>query len=104
MPADTEDGWYLKFCPDGIPMQLAMALFGHDHAHHAHLVHQGQEQVEYAQCDLAGLVNAEVAACFVPAPPVELDLAADIPVRYLRLIRRDEYPPFTARAPPHAFS
>ncbi len=48
MPASVDDGWHLKWCPDGMSTELMHALFGHAH-HHA------DESVPYKQCDLSGL-------------------------------------------------
>ncbi|MEM9620901.1 MAG: hypothetical protein AAF993_04580 [Pseudomonadota bacterium] len=49
MPASVSDGWYLKWCPDGMPAEVMHALFGHAH-HHAH-----DSDASFAQCDLSGL-------------------------------------------------
>ncbi len=48
MPTTLDDGWFLKLCPDGMPMSVMMALLGHDHHHH------GEEPSPYQQCDLGG--------------------------------------------------
>lgn len=54
MPQASSDGWLLKFCPDGIPTSVMVALFGHEHHHH-----HGADSQAYQQCDLGGGLVAE---------------------------------------------
>lgn len=34
MPSGITGGWYLELCPDGMPEQVMVAIFGEHHAHH----------------------------------------------------------------------
>ena len=54
MPASVADGWYIEFCPDGLPTPTLVALYGAHHAHHGavHHAHPGVEgSTEFYQCD-----------------------------------------------------
>ena len=62
MPADTDSGWYLKICPDGMPVAVMVAVFGDQHAHHHH--HDGghsDHSTDYQQCDLGSALAADAA-------------------------------------------
>jgi hypothetical protein len=82
MPSDLDDGWYLKLCPDGMPVSVMVALFGHEHQHHHHPNAQGgaaAPEITYAQCDLGGTLSADIDATAhvaVPASEAQLPLAA----------------------------
>jgi len=77
MPTALDDGWYLQFCPDGMPVQVMVALFGPSHQHHHQ--HQGGHHADnptaaapsYSQCDLGGALGAEavdVSVLLVTSP------------------------------------
>ena len=53
MPGRIGDGEFVKLCPDGMSAELMVALFGHQHDHHAHAA-----EAEFAQCDLGGGIGA----------------------------------------------
>jgi len=73
MPTASDDGWYLKFCPDGMPAAAMVALFGDTHQHH-HVGHhsshntaqhadvQNDEHAGFAQCDLGGGLALDLVA------------------------------------------
>ena len=107
MPQAASDGW-LKFCPDGMPVSVMVALFGHEHHHH-HAGHanltEGEHSssphstAEYQQCDLGGGLAAE----FVSATTLEI---ASLPTAesYLSTFASSFYPStprnYHTRAPP----
>ena len=52
MPGDTNDGWHLQLCPDGLSQATASVLLG---AHHEHL-HHGSYDTE-STCELGAYSN-----------------------------------------------
>ena len=74
MPSSVGDGWYLQVCPDGMPAEVMVALFGESHAHH------GEHEAEtFFQCDYdSGVVGDLVVdgsfalfSDFIPNHPVK---------------------------------
>lgn len=96
MPADLDDGWFLKLCPDGMPMSVMMALLGHDHHHHH------DDSTPYQQCDLGGGLADEDSL-----HSVEQLVASCLPASTQATIAQVFAPGtaasvFQARAPPHS--
>jgi len=52
MPSGIAGGWYLELCPDGLPRQVVVALFGEHYAHHGH--HGVGGGVSVYHCDYGG--------------------------------------------------
>ncbi len=76
MPANMADGWYLQWCPDGVPVEVLEILFASPEASPAHAHHHGapsptDEQAEsgsYVQCDASGSsADAQLAS---PLPSI----------------------------------
>ena len=75
MPSSTANGWYLELCPDGLPTQVMVALFGEHHAHH------GGDDNSFYECDYGGGTvgaalldtGAPFATAFAAADPVAAD-------------------------------
>ena len=93
MPTNLGDGWYLKWCPDGMSAEIMHALFGHEH--HAE-DHQNQS---YAQCDLSGLsADADPPATLASTDSVFFSLPT--PPRRGLPKTRSAHSGYHSRAPP----
>jgi hypothetical protein len=66
MPSSMADGWYLELCPDGMPTQVMVALFGEHHLHHG-----DSDEKTFFQCDYdggaAGALLLDDSVCSSPA-------------------------------------
>lgn len=102
MPTNLDDGWFLKFCPDGMSMSVMMALLGHDHHHH-HANQQGDQNSEpYQQCDLGGGL-ADDSALPTGEQFTTNGLATLVQAQPLQdLVPTGTASAFQARAPPHS--
>jgi hypothetical protein len=110
MPSSLADGWYLQFCPDGIPSAVMALLIGDDSHHHHHhgdmadAMKSGSESDSasmFNQCDIGG----GFASAFIPQA-VELPVGTVIRsyVIYFRFSTPTSSPShhYLARAPPEA--
>jgi len=96
MPADLSDGWYLEWCPDGLPVAVTAALLGHGHHHH--------DDGDDGRCELGGGLSTTA----VLEPPVASELVPALAEPAVWQIPLRPSPAATkaydSRAPPRAFS
>ncbi|MEO0972082.1 MAG: hypothetical protein AAFX85_03240 [Pseudomonadota bacterium] len=111
MPASLAGGWYLQWCPDGLPVEVVEALFAGEaasaaHAHH----HQGHADATaqsdaspgdgtYAQCDLSGF-SSDLAPAQATSAPSVADVTAVVAARRVDRQGRPPRLSYRSRAPP----
>lgn len=107
MPASGENGWYLEICPEGLPLEVMVQVFGDHHAHHHHH-HAADAQSEtsaatYVQCDLsAGSLEVDLVSLDQPDQIQQLG-----PIRLVDATRKrpqQNLLGFRSRAPPTVVS
>ena len=97
MPASVDDGWHLKWCPDGMSAELMYALFGHAHHHHD----SDAAQEGFQQCDLS-VLSAELALALHILPVSDVDNADRPAPRLDSLFLPVIQGYYHSRAPPRA--
>lgn len=101
MPSALSGGWFLQLCPDGLKPQVMAGLLGSGHAHHHHHA-DDTGSAEPLQCDLGGVLSAELGKAEILALPQEATAGLarvageSSPAVSLML------PAFQSRAPPGA--
>lgn len=53
MPANINDGWFVKLCPQGMSADVMAAVLGEHHHHH-----HDEDEASFLQCDLGGVIGA----------------------------------------------
>jgi hypothetical protein len=102
MPAALADGWFLKLCPDGLPVETLARLLGESHHHHHH-PGAGEAKSSPVRCDLGAALSGDVikpdldVAVFPPSVFADRFMPAAVSWR-----DSPSLPPFRSRAPPAA--
>ena len=99
MPAELNDGWFLKLCPDGVAAAWMESVLGHSHAHH------GADETVPENCELGSGLNAPFATsdplqatAFTAAPAAATVLHHRVVASRTIHAHHPRAPPFSSRS------